>query len=607
MKRRFLTILCALSLLLASAVWPGAIAAEGPVGPWIPEETADPTATEDPTVSEPPEETLDPVLPEETPDVSVNNDETVVVGLFYGSTALDGANLQNDVGTGYRFGYLDGERNFHQLGYTEEINVSVVMTQNVWYGTVNGYTSYSRSATSDVLVGCYHVGIPVEELTTFEDALAAAEAVDGFPAWIDGQWEVRYGSYATKAEAESAAEAMGGMVAETSAYGVSAVLRGTSRILFQFDGGAALSLTVMPGLDDSERAVTWFKNYRYYGGFQYRRIGGGALTVASVVSLDDYVECVISREMSASWPLEALKAQAMCARNYYDQNHSKTSSKHRAQGFDLCATTDCQVYYGMGSTNARTAQAVSETSGFRIYYEGKKAEVYYFSSDGGATEDVRNVWSGTANLPYLCGVIDPYEATVANQISNWQWTRTFTSSEITTLLQSKGYGNSKIVDFRVTATTPTGNVKSIAFIDSNGRSWPFTKEKVRTFLSLRSIRYTVSGEGETTGGVYYTGDDGTLPTVDGAYAIGGDGSIQAVSGNPYVITASGVEELPAPYGGNATGETIFTVRGAGWGHNIGMSQWGAYAMAQQGKTYEEILKFYFPGVEIYAESEIDQQ
>lgn len=600
MNRKYLTILFVLVLLFGYFVSPGATATEESSDPSVVEETPLPTASEesgDVPTSPQAEPTVTP--PEETPDAAAFEDETVIVGLFYGSTALDGANLQNSVGSGYRFGYLDGERKFQQLGYTEEINVSVVMTQNVWYGTVDGYTSYSDDITSDIMVGCFHVGLPVGELTTFEEALAAAQAIDGFPAWIEGHWEVRYGSYASKAEAQSAAEAMGGILAETSGYGVSVVLRGTSRILFQFDGGRELSLMVKPGLDDTRKNVTWFKGLRHYGGFQYCRVGGGAMVVSSVLSLDDYVECVISREMSSSWPLEALKAQAICARNYYDQNHSKTSSKHKAYGFDLCATTDCQVYYGMGSTNERTTQAVKETSGLRIYYNEKQADIYYFSSDGGATEDVRNVWSGSADLPYLCGVVDPYEATIAEKISGWQWTRTFTATELTNLLQSKGYGNSKIVDFRVTATTPTGNVKSIAFIDSNGKSWPFTKEKVRTFLSLKSIRYGVTKTGETVGGVYYTDEDNTLPSMEGVYTIGGDGTVQAMGENPYVITSSGIEALPEPYGGVSTGEIIFTVRGAGWGHNIGMSQWGAYAMAQQGKTFEEIIKFYFPGVEIY--------
>jgi len=89
--------------------------------------------------------------------------------------------------------------------------------------------------------------------------------------------------------------------------------------------------------------------------------------------------------------------------------------------------------------------------------------------------------------------------------------------------------------------------------------------------------------------------------MNGVYAIGGDGSTRKLTGNPYVITGEGTARfLPGPSGGGgAAGELSFVFNGSGWGHSVGMSQWGAYAMAQQGYTFDEILKFYFPGVEIY--------
>ena len=77
-------------------------------------------------------------------------DPLVLVGLAYGGNALDGANLENQVGVGYRFGYLDADRTFLQVGYTTETAVSVVKTQNVWYGSYDGYTSYSDAITSDI-------------------------------------------------------------------------------------------------------------------------------------------------------------------------------------------------------------------------------------------------------------------------------------------------------------------------------------------------------------------------------------------------------------------------------------------------------------------------
>lgn len=517
----------------------------------------------------------------------------VLVGLVYGSDALDGATLKNDAGSGYRFGYLDTDRNFCPVGETRETGVSVVKTQTVWYGTYNGYTSYSDAVTSDVCVGCWHVQLPLAP-ATFEEARAAADAAGGFPAWIDGAYQVRTGAYATREEAQAAADAAGGTAAGTSSYGVSVVKTGTAKILFQFDGGAERSLTVQPGTDGTTRPVTWFKGNRYYGAFQYRRVGGGDLTVSNLLPLEDYINCVVSREMSRSWPLEALKAQAVCARTYYEIN----LGRHNASGFDICSTTHCQAYYGMGETDSRTAQAAAETAGLRVLYNGTPAQTYYFSSSGGGTEDVRNVW-GSQPIPYLSGVADPYEAAVSDKISYWSWSETFTAAQLTEKLQAKGYNCASIVDFQITATTPTGNVKSIAFLDANGKSWPFTKEGgVRNLLGLKSMRYTVSASEKTSGGVYYTDGGGTLTSMSGVYAIGGSGAAARITGNPYVITGSGTQFLPAPTGSTSAGENVFTVTGSGWGHSVGMSQWGAYAMAQQGKTFEQILTFYYPGTEI---------
>ncbi len=570
MKRKLFSLMCAASMALS--VFPSAVAEEE--SPLLPGANV--------------------AVEQET---SLQEDATVIVGLYYGSNTLDAVNLQNasGCGNGYQFGYLDDSRTFHSLGYTEEIDISVVKGENVWYGTHDSYVCYFDHITSDILVGSWHVLLPIE-VASWEDAFEKTLETGGFPAWIDGNWQLRYGSYATQEEAQTAAETLGGTTVSAGSYGISVVRRGTSQILFQFDGGADLPLIVKPGLDDSIKAVTWMKNSRYFGAFQYSRLNGGDLTVSSVLSLDDYANCVISREMSSSWPLEALKAQAVCARNYYEQKVA--DHQHRSQGFDICDTTHCQVYFGMGSTNERTAQAAEETSKLRIWYQGSRADIFYFASDGGATEASQNVW--VKEYPYLCGVIDPYEATVADKISKYNWTVTYTADELTELLHEKGYGiGAKVIDFQVSERTPNGNVKRITFTLDNGKTHSFAKDSARIFLGLRSIRYSVSRSGATIGGCYYVDQDDCLQSVDGLYAIGGNETLNQVSGAPYVITGSGIEALPAPYGGTPTDELVFTVQGSGNGHNVGMSQWGAYAMALQGFTFEDILKFYFPGVEIY--------
>lgn len=530
---------------------------------------------------------------------SVEVDPTMKVGLFYGSSALPGANLLNEVGSGYRLGYYDSDREFVELTSTSETAISVVKTQNVYYGKVGNWAGYYDTITSDIAVGCWHVKLP-GSYRSYEDAWAdASRYPGGFVAWIDGDWEARVGNYLDKASAQAAQTSLGlndGEVVGTSSYGVSVVKTGTSQILFQFDGGISLSLGIQPGLNDREKTETIFRGNTYYGGFQYQRVSGGNLTVSNVIGLEDYVQGVIVREMSSSWPLEALKAQAVCARTYAYRNY--TASKHKSQGFDICNSTCCQVYEGMARVTASSSKAVDQTYGEYAWYNGSLIEAVYSSHDGGATESSVNVWG--SNVPYLIGKYDPYEASVASKVPNYNWTVTYTAQELTDLLNSKGYTNSGIVDFRVTKTSPTGNAIEITFTDSSGKSWSKIRDDCRTFLGLRSIHYTVtsSGGGGTTAanGGYVVDGSGSLTSLDGAYAIDGSGSVGALSGNAYIIDGNGSVSQAAAGGGD--GSTVFTITGSGWGHNVGMSQWGAYAMAQQGYDYIDILTFYYTGIEV---------
>ena len=138
-----------------------------------------------------------------------------------------------------------------------------------------------------------------------------------------------------------------------SATAVTVTVTTTSTILFQFDCSGAKSLGVVPD-GGGGKALTWFRGYKWYGGFEYRRSTGGNLNVINVVDVDDYVKGVLPYEMSPAWPLEALKAQAVCARTY-----ALLQTKHRdSYRFDVCTTTDCQVYQGANQASALTDRAV---------------------------------------------------------------------------------------------------------------------------------------------------------------------------------------------------------------------------------------------------------
>ena len=528
------------------------------------------------------------------------------VGLYYGSGVLPTANLDNvdGYGTGHRFGYFQEDGSFVQLGYTAEEQISMLKSTNIYLTSSGTYATEPSSGDAGV-VGCYHLQLP-GSYADFDTARAAADALSrGFVAWINGTYYVRWGSFTTSEEAQSAMAELqtelsalgqsgdGLSVCWTSRYGVTVTHTRTTQILFQFDGETEdLALGVMPDLTGAANVQTWFKNFKYHGGFRYQRIGGGDLTVVNMVPLETYVKGVIPYEMSGSWPLEALKAQAVAARTYVING----LNGHSSYNFDICNTAHCQVYYGEGNNTSRAPsatsdQAVDETQGVLLWYDGKLASTNFSSSNGGGSESAVNVWG--RDYPYLMGKLDPYETSIADIIPSYEWTVTFTADELTQTLRDKGYGNSQIVDLEITARTETGNVLEIRFTDAAGRTYTFSRDKTRTLLGLRSMRYDIVSGGSASVQYHINGET-TVDSLSGLYAISGNGAVSAVSADQvYAISGGGdTSRLPAA-GGTGAGE--FVLSGTGYGHHVGMSQWGAYAMAKQGLTYEDILLFYYTG------------
>ena len=548
--------------------------------------------------------------------------EMVRVGLAYGSGALVNANLENNTGygSGYRMGYFDDDLDFVELAWTDEdeTQITMVKTQNTW---VNG-TSYSNSDNGGDVIGCYHVLVESGYRSYEQAAADAQEYRDGFVAWIDGDYQVRAGSYTSRQEAEDAAQSLGGTVAGTSSYAVNVTRTGTAEILFQFDGGDALTLGVMPDVTGADAVRTWFKGYRYYGGFRYERIGGGALTVVNIVDLETYIKGVVPYEMSSSWPLEALKVQAVCARSYaYINIHS---GKHTSYHFDVCNTTDCQAYYGAGTNSSsyqateRTDQAVDETAGEYAWYDGQVIEAFYSSSHGGASESVYNVW-GTSleQYPYLCGVEDPYEADMASKNSYSSWTVSYTSSELAQRLENYGYDASSGIESLTLTYSDLGNVIQVRVNYRGGGSDTIRPSSMRSVFGISSIRFTVNGQAASSGSGT-TSSSGGGPTANGSTSLDSQGTYTVISGSGslsqagldglYAISGSGSitpAEDAASGGGSGTDTptgtqvtvsgSSYSFQGSGNGHQLGLSQYGAWAMAERGFTYDEIIEFYYPG------------
>ncbi len=320
------------------------------------------------------------------------------------------------------------------------------------------------------------------------------------------------------------------------------------------------------------------KDYR--GSMIFIKDDNNLMTIINKVGLEEYLYSVLGREMSPSWPIEALKAQAICARTYSINNWRKYAS----YGFNLDNTQNSQVYSGISSEGDRTIQAVEETRGQLVMYDGKLAQTFYSSSCGGKTANVKYVWG--SEFPYLVSVDDPYEN--PEEISNYNWSVEYSADEIKEFLTKREIDIGNVVNVEV-IKEDNGTVYDVKITGESGEHH-IKNDSVRGFFNLKSQYFTISSPSSPV----------TYPSVA---VIGGNG-ISSVSLNNIavfngsvtsalcIISSQGIADI-VPNEANTSDKFIFN--GHGWGHRIGMSQWGAKGMADQGLSAYDILSHYFQG------------
>jgi stage II sporulation protein D len=216
--------------------------------------------------------------------------------------------------------------------------------------------------------------------------------------------------------------------------------------------------------------------------------GGGSLNVVNAISVDKYVQGVIAGEMPSSWPIDALKAQAVAARSY-----ALTSTVH-GTGFNLYDDTRSQVYDGIAGETAATNKAAIATKGQVVMYGGEIARTYYSASSGGQTESVQFGFPGSAPVPYLVGVDDPYDTT--SPLHTWR--KTFTQGQIEARLG--GYLKGNLQDIQITKTGVSPRIVSADVVGSGGTT-KVSGSQLQTALGGYSTWMTFShgGAGPPTG------------------------------------------------------------------------------------------------------------
>lgn len=365
------------------------------------------------------------------------------------------------------------------------------------------------------------------------------------------------------------------------------------------------------GTDD-----TFTINGKQYRGCLRFAVNGTVMTAVNVVDLEEYLYGVIPAEMPASYGEEALKAQTLAARTYA----MTKLNAHKGSGYELCDTINCQVYKGYSGENSKTNAIVDETEGEIICYNGTPIEAVFSASTGGYTENSENVWNSV--VPYLRAVPE------VGEYGNNTWTKTLTLSQLDSLLSAKGENIGSAQDIVITKISTGGRVQEMKIFGTSG-SVTLTKENIRTYFSgacgsLPSKMFTINGKGgDPSSGsrsvqrqATKSSSTGSLTSSAAANGITAktEGTLSAMNGKNLKLDGLSVSEntnsnqnTPVISTGDyqiydmniSTVENgTFVFEGSGNGHGVGLSQNGAQGMAQQGYSYEEIIKHYYTGVTI---------
>jgi len=304
-----------------------------------------------------------------------------------------------------------------------------------------------------------------------------------------------------------------------------------------------------------------YKERVYSGMLEIYKQKDAKFSIVNSLDIEEYLRGVVPSEMPSSWSYEALCAQTVAARTYAFSR--VLSSRKNGSFYDVCDTTHCQVYLG-ARTTPTTDKAIKDTNNLILTYNSYPIEAVFHSSSGGQTENNENVWSGDPR-PYLRGVPSPGE-----EISPYfTWYKAYKTTDFLNILNS--------------------------YLKKNG---------INEIKSINSIEIIECGCSPRVKKVSIKSKEGEI--ILSGYDVQNIFSLKSTWFNFLIYTIK--DEMPAPpiikyfkensnYNKNLPSEYIY-IYGRGWGHGIGLSQYGAYAMARKGYTYRDILLHYYQGTKI---------
>jgi len=277
----------------------------------------------------------------------------------------------------------------------------------------------------------------------------------------------------------------------------------------------------------------WQVGTRRYRGALELTSAPGRIRVVNRIGLEDYVVATVGGEMPASWPVEALRAQAVATRTYALYQRERSG----AEPFDLRATEQSQVYRGIEAESATTRRAAADTRGQILTHAGRPILAAFHSTAGGRTASAAEVWG--RGLPYLGSIEVDHE----EEAPFTYWRTVFPADTVAGALASLGFEPGRLERIEIAARTESGRVARL-IAEGGARRLEVAGDRLRSLVERLGLRSTLFDVRETPQG--------------------------------------------------------FAFVGSGYGHGVGMSQWGAREWARRGASYQRILARFYPGARLEA-------
>ncbi len=376
---------------------------------------------------------------------------------------------------------------------------------------------------------------------------------------------------------------------------------GGLKIRGHMSDGSSRSLSARSAIEvqsDDPRGI-WLGSRRYRGRLQLL-VRGGQVQVVNHLGIETYLTSVVGSEMPHKWPLPALQAQAVAARTYALRQRGK------AGDFDVKATVSSQVYRGVESETPSTIEAVESTRSLVLVHAGRLINAVFHSSSGGATEPSGEVWRN--QLPYLVSVADHDQHSPVHR-----WNKRFDDDELRDLFREIG----GVKRLQVLKTSSTGRVRTARVQGPHG-SLVLTGRELRKRLGLKStmVQFELINGSVGSSTASSTAPTQTVsqsvsraaPPLIGLWQDSASGPDTTPSRSSRLASLLPPPPPPLPQLNPSAfnrprldvreGELVLEARGQGFGHGVGMSQWGAHGLALQGADFRQILLHYYRGAEI---------